>query len=454
MKVLSSLLRAIGSQPARANADIDRSAGSIEQARQELAALVGVLQASSTRASLARTRIDELLHDSQRSLRDRARIAALPRATLLCDAIQLEGAAADRLARVQRLTVGREVALPFARWMGVTRCVSVASDVRDAWERLLAAEETTDGLLRCGPSTVLRVAGATIDRPPSGALHASVTWPAAIVADEFATAVPRFTYATPPRKLRNFSHWLLDCMPQVVTLSMVDPRAKLLVPPSLTAHHRSTLGILDISAEQMVPWNGAALRLSEGLLFESDGRRGGGRPLSALLEMRRRLVPRATPGRRRIYVSRRDAKAKRRWIANEAAVAAAFERRGFEIVCPTDHSLADLVGLFGEAQVIAGVNGAGLAHMLFSPSHAHVIVLFTESLMRWHADATGARSLWTGHEHRHHRQLATLGDSPRFYAHLAAAFEQYCHCFVAADQIPMDDLSLFVDEALARVERR
>jgi hypothetical protein len=452
MKVLSNLLRAIGSQPARGNADIDRSAGSIEHARRELAALASVLEASSTRAAQARTRIDELLHESQRSLRDRARIAALPRAALLSDAIQLEGAAADRLARVQRLTIGQDVTLPFARWMGVTRCVGVASDVRDAWERLLAAEEATDGLLRCGPSTVLRVAGATIDSPPSGGLHASVTRPAAD-ADEIATAVPRFTYATPSRKLRNFSHWLLDCVPQAMTLSTVAPGAKLLVPPSLTAHHRSTLAVFGIAAEQVVPWSGTQRRLSEALLFESDGRRGGGRPLSALLEMRRRLVPHATPVRRRIYVSRRDAKAKRRWIANEDAVAAAFERRGFDIVCPTDHSLADLVRIFGEAQVIAGVNGAGLAHMLFAPSRAHVIVLFTDSLLRWHADETGARSLWTGHEHRHRRQLATLGDSPRFYAHLAAAFEQHCHCFVGADRIPIDELSVFLDEALARVER-
>jgi hypothetical protein len=452
MNVLRSLLRAIGSQSAPADREIDHSGGSIEQARQELAALTSVLQASSARAAQARMLTDELLHDAQRSLRDRARIAAIPRATLLSDAIVLHGAAADRLARVERLTVGREVALPFATWMGVTRVVSVADDVREAWQRLLAAEETTDGVLRCGPSTVLRVAGATIHRPPSSALQVSVTSPPATV-NEAATLVPRFTYATPPRKLRNFSHWLLDCVPQVMALSMVAPRATLLVPPSLTAHHRSTLATLGIAAEQIAPWDGAQLQLSQGLLFESDGRHGGGRPLSALLEMRRRLVRHSTPGRRRIYVSRRDAKAKRRWIANEADVAVAFEKRGFEIICPTDHSLADLVTLFGEAEVIAGVNGAGLAHMLFSPPRAHVIVLFTDSLMRWHADATGARSLWTGHGHRHHRQLATLGDSPRFYAHLAAAFEQYCHSFVAGDLIPIDDLSLFLDEALARVER-
>ena len=42
----------------------------------------------------------------------------------------------------------------------------------------------------------------------------------------------------------------------------------------------------------------------------------------------------------------------------------------------------------------------------------------------------------------------------RFYAHLAALFDQYCHAFVAADTVPLDALSSFLDEVFveARLE--
>ena len=49
-------------------------------------------------------------------------------------------------------------------------------------------------------------------------------------------------------------------------------------------------------------------------------------------------------------------------------------------------------------------------------------------------------------------ELAQLGDSPRFYGHVAAAFGQTSHYFVGPDQVPLEQLAAFLDDVLARVD--
>jgi capsular polysaccharide biosynthesis protein len=169
------------------------------------------------------------------------------------------------------------------------------------------------------------------------------------------------------------------------------------------------------------------------------------------MELRRRFRSVAR-GTRRLYFSRRDAKVGRRWVLNEPAVEELFKARGFEIVNVAAFPLHDMVRLFSEARVVAGINGAGLAHILFSPEGTHVIPLFSDSLIRWHADEEGTRSLWARDRQVAVRRLSALGDSPRVYAHVAAAFEQYCHSFVGSDEMPLDPLAGFLDDVLATVD--
>jgi hypothetical protein len=56
-----------------------------------------------------------------------------------------------------------------------------------------------------------------------------------------------------------------------------------------------------------------------------------------------------------------------RTICNENAVRTWLEERGFQVVRPGEHSLADEIALFSRASVIVGMHGAGLANILFAP---------------------------------------------------------------------------------------
>ena len=130
-----------------------------------------------------------------------------------------------------------------------------------------------------------------------------------------------------------------------------------------------------------------------------------------------------------------------------------FERRGFTIISMADCPLAEQVRLFGQASVVAGISGAGLADIVFAPAGAHVIVLVSDGLMRWYADEAQSRSLWL-REERPGGELSELGDSPRFYGHVAAALGQVGHYFIGAEEMPLEPLSTFLDHVLEQVDRR
>jgi capsular polysaccharide biosynthesis protein len=450
---------------------IERSATDLDSLSQAAAAItreaIGVresVNAMVTQVADARRRAEELLAAHRAYVDERAQLAAIGGARLRSDSIILDGTPSARL-RVKRVTAGERVELPFRQWMGITRCVSGATDVREAWQRLLTLEASgTDGMLRGGPSTILDVPDATASKATAPALSVQLqSEPHRTGASgdnerrsrAYTTvAIPRFTYAFPSRKLRNFSHWLLDCVPQVVALANIDRDSVILVPPIDKAYHLATLSLLGIGTNRVVVWTGEPIASERVLILESDGRAGGGRPLSTLRELRRLLAPATGTSyqRRRIYVSRRDAKRKRRWLSNEPEVEALFESRGFEVLCIAEHPFHEVVRRFRDAEIVAGINGAGLAHILFSPPGTHVIVLFSDSLIRWHADETGARSLWAS-DHAPGGELSALGDSPRFYAHLAAVFEQYCHSFVAGDDVRLDQLRTFLDDVLSQTDR-
>jgi hypothetical protein len=406
--------------------------------------------------------LDDLLSSERAAVREQAALAAVGGARLLVDLIDIDGHPAQRLG-IRRRRVGAPVERRLGHWIGVTRCATPAVDVREMWARLIETERNRpDDSLRGRPSTVLEIPDAVVALDHGGTLRVTMEEePRADAAD--AIAIPRCTYGLPSRKLRNFGHWLVDCVPQIDVLTAVDPSATILVAPFQKPFQPWGL-TLARAAGRSIEWDGRPIAARRVVLFESDGRTGGGRPLSALTGLRERLLrdddawrtragrsPQAAArGDRRLYVTRRDARNRRKWVSNEEAIEAVFARRGFEIVSMADVPFDDQARLFREAKVVAGISGAGLADLLFSPPGTHAIVLISDSLMRWYADDRGARSFWV--DGRRGGDLAELGDSPRFYTHLAAAFEQYCHTFVGADAMPLEPLAAFLDEALARVD--
>ena len=439
-------------QPDPAAAKLAETAASLQR---ELDGLQQDLAGLAVRLTAARQRNDALLAWHRDALDDRAALTGLPVARPRSDRLTIEGSVRHRV-RIARRLVGDPVALPFSRWMGETRCASTAPDVKALWDRLLSLEGATDDLLRGAPAAVLDIPDGIVSKDE--ALHVSLTPDPRVRDRHRVIAVPKLTYDFPQRKVQNFGHWLLDGVPQVMALAAVAPDATFLLPDTLKGFHRRVLALGGIAEHQILPWTGVPVSAARLLVQEADGRIGRGRPHASFMALRRRLLASAPPASgepgRRVYVSRRDAKDLRQWLINQDEVEELFRSRGFETVVMADCPLEEQIRIFREAQVVAGISGAGLADVVFSRPGAHLLVLVSDSLVRWYASEAGARSGWTtGYAAGGDLNLAALGDSPRFYAHLAAACEQYCHTFVGADVMPLDPLARFVDAALQRVTR-
>jgi hypothetical protein len=424
--------------------------------QHELNAVRTALGDLSSALATLQTDTQALLGASQHEAQELARLGALSGARLAADGIRLVGPPSARL-RTRRVQSGAAVDVSFGRQMGLMVVDSTEPDVRELWDLVLARESgCTDDRLRGAPSTALDIRHATVALGAGHTIEVTLDSTGAAASPAPTTvAVPKLTYHFTARKLRNFGHWLLDGLPQIAALDALAPDAVFLLPDPLKNVYRATLGLLGIADDRIRPWDGTPVPCSRLLVLEDDARAGGGRPLSALLAMRRRLLDRYGvadgPGTNRIYVTRRDAKRHRRWVTNEAEVERLFTSRGFNIMSMNDVPLPEQVRRFASAQVVAGASGAGLADIVFAPPGAHVITLVSDELMRWYAAEGQSRALWTtpaatGGE------LAQLGDSPRFYAHIAAAFGQISHYFAGPDQVRIDHLATFLDDVLARVD--
>jgi capsular polysaccharide biosynthesis protein len=459
-RIRSGLRRLVSAASGRADTQapaVDRSAEAAASLRRELDDLQTQVAAMARLLASTQARLEQLADRQRQTLREAAALAALPAARLRSDLLRLEGSPSRRLG-VRRHGVGRPVSLPVRPSIGVTACVTASPDVRELWERLLATEHAcADDMLRGEAGTVLELTDAVIANGETVrlTLRASGPEPDAAARLELA-AVPRFAYALPPRKQRNVGHWLLDAVPHVFALSRLAPGATFLLPQPTREVHWEALALAGVARDRVRIWAGAPVACRRLFVQETDGRVARGRPLPMLLDLRQHVISTIAPAPdrrgRRIYVSRRDAKPHRQWLSNHDEVEQVFRSRGFEILTLRSEPMAEQVRIFREARIVAGLSGAGLANMVFSDDGTHVVTIITNSLMQWYAEAQGSRSLWADGTLRPGSPINELSDSPRFYAHLAAACRQQCHTFVADDRVPVEPLGRFLDEVVARAD--
>jgi hypothetical protein len=87
--------------------------------------------------------------------------------------------------------------------------------------------------------------------------------------------------------------------------------------------------------------------------------------------LKAKFAPRDTLGRKRIFISRNDAKNRR--ILNQGEIDAVLAEFGYEGVELTGKTFDEQRGLFSDASHVVGVHGAGLTNILFSPPGAQVL---------------------------------------------------------------------------------
>jgi hypothetical protein len=209
----------------------------------------------------------------------------------------------------------------------------------------------------------------------------------------------------------NSWHWMMDCLPKVISLerALAGEKLVLLMPDTATSRHReSMLGLLpeNFSVEYLPAETWLEL---ETFYFPSlvSGRCNGFLPPGYFAEMRSRIFARyglaeRTQPRRRLYITRRYARHRR--VTNEAEVGQLLEKYAFEIVELEKLSFPQEVKLFQEAAFIIGAHGAGLASILFSFEATLLVFYATQkppNYFHTQTSALGQRHLFIRHHGEH-----------------------------------------------------
>ncbi|MBD8894271.1 glycosyltransferase family 61 protein [Roseibium litorale] len=84
---------------------------------------------------------------------------------------------------------------------------------------------------------------------------------------------------------------------------------------------------------------------------------------------------------RRIYLSRKDAPARR--MLNEDAICDIASRHGFEVLTTTGMPLVEQIKLFSEASHVISPHGAGLANTMFCPPGGSMLELHYDNSVNW-----------------------------------------------------------------------
>lgn len=122
--------------------------------------------------------------------------------------------------------------------------------------------------------------------------------------------------------------------------------------------------------------------------------------------LRKSFLPATLPAlqRRRLYVSRRDAKMRR--VVNEAEVIAALSPLGFETVELEGMAVTEQVMLFAAAEMAVGPHGAGFVNTVFSPSGSGILEFWDDD------DVSPSYELLAGLLDMHYRRLRCRSVSP------------------------------------------
>lgn len=192
----------------------------------------------------------------------------------------------------------------------------------------------------------------------------------------------------------NYYHWHLDYLVRLAPLSAYTEatglRPPLLLPPKTSGWMQEALSLVGYDGDWCV-WDGRRTNIDRLVVPMLPRETEGSAPNltnhyyslnpDAVRWLGHRMRSNATgakshaPDSGRLYVSRQGADSRR--LVNLDAIAPVLDEYGFKRFRPEDHSVAEQVRTFADADVVLGIHGAGLTNLLFAED-ATLIELFGE----------------------------------------------------------------------------
>ena len=173
-----------------------------------------------------------------------------------------------------------------------------------------------------------------------------------------------------------YHHWLIEDLSRLWVFDYFPELRKypVIVPGDLTHFHIASLDALGVNKKSSISFDGSNWRFKK--LFIPTFLAPGGHSRRQLDWLRRKLLNTSgakikEAGKRRLYVSRSDAKARR--ILNEEEVIKFVKSYNFEVINPGDFTFIEQISIFSNAEIICGSGGSGITNHIFAPTSATLI---------------------------------------------------------------------------------
>jgi hypothetical protein len=162
-------------------------------------------------------------------------------------------------------------------------------------------------------------------------------------------------------------HWLIETLPRIISASQFEPKSKLISSSRTTDKQRKALADLGLDVLYS-----DARHHSNNLILATRGEDTGWAHPQDLDILRKTYKVPSTKGFRRILVSRVGS---RRSDYLSQAIQDYAEKTGWTIVQSENLTWDEALSIYGEASVIAGEHGAGLANVALAPLGTQLIEL-------------------------------------------------------------------------------
>jgi len=188
----------------------------------------------------------------------------------------------------------------------------------------------------------------------------------------------RVLYLVTPEAGCNYHHWLLDLLPRIGAVERagfaLGDFDRIVINHANLAFQWETLERLGVPRSRVFTINQSVCWQADQLVVPSLLASNEFIAAESVQFLRDRLPSKqaVVGASRRLFLSRRDASARR--LVNESEIERLVHRYGFETIVLSGLSVARQAQIFSEAEMIMG-SGAGLANLVFAPTHARVIEL-------------------------------------------------------------------------------
>ena len=179
-------------------------------------------------------------------------------------------------------------------------------------------------------------------------------------------------------EINNYGSFLIRVLPQLLMIASSQCEFDCYIASDRSAWLREALALVGLPQKPIyLVQEVCGNRFDEVIVLSSATIEGffDSKTLQAVRSLTDKVNGGAPPSRR-LFVSRQLSRIflpHYRMLANEAEVAALFERNGFEIVFPETLSLSQQINLFNQAKVIAGASGSGMLNAIFAPAGGKVL---------------------------------------------------------------------------------